>query len=63
MDRPDISFETCQLSTKIKNATIHDHQANRIIHNIQQQPSVILFPSMDLTTFNLQHMQTLATTL
>ena len=54
ISRPDVDFDTCQLSTRIREATVSDLQhANKVIRQVQQNPTFILFPKLNLTETNL----------
>ena len=54
ISRPDVSFDTCQLSTRIRGAIVSDLQhANKVIRQVQQNLTFILFPKLNLTETNL----------
>lgn len=50
MSRPDLSFDVCQLSSLVKNATVSDMiYANKVIKRAQTEPLSLLVPSLDLS--------------
>ena len=49
MTRPEISFYTCQISTRIKNATVTDLlTTNKVIRFVKNNPGFIKFPKLDI---------------
>ena len=51
VSRPEISFEVCYLSGIMKNATVADLiAANKVITNVQNNPSYMTFPPLDLSS-------------
>ena len=54
MTRPEISFHICEISTKIKTATISDIVSlNKVIKFIKNTPSHIKIPSLDLDSLEI----------
>ena len=50
MSRPDLSFDVCQLSSLVKNATVSDMiYANKVFKRAQTEPLSLLVPSLDLS--------------
>lgn len=48
LTRPDIAFDVCELSTKVKNATTTDiKRANKIILKVKAEPVTICLPNVD----------------
>ena len=55
LSRPEISFEVCYLSGRMKNATIADLiAANKVITKVQNDPSYITFPPLDLDSLHIR---------
>ena len=49
ISRPDLSFDVCQLSTQVTQATIRDLvQANKVIKRAKEDHGKILYPSLNL---------------
>ena len=54
MTRPEITFHVCEISTKIKTATISDIiSLNKVIKFIKSAPSHIKIPSLDLDSLEM----------
>ena len=54
MSRPDISYHICEISTRVKNATIADmFTINKVIKSIKSTTSYITIPIMDLESLQL----------
>ena len=55
ISRPDISFDVCQASTRIKDATVADVLVvNKIVRKIKNEPSHVLFPCLDSSSVHLK---------
>ena len=55
ISRLDISFDVCQASTRIKDATVADVLVvNKIVRKIKNEPSHVLFPCLDLSSAHLK---------
>ena len=55
ISRPDISFDVCQASTRIEDATVADViVVNKIVRKIKNEPSHVLFPCLDLSSVHLK---------
>ena len=55
MSRPEISYHVCEISTRVKNATISEIQAiNKIIKYVKSTPSYITIPTLDLESLHLK---------
>ena len=49
MSRPEISFEICNVASKVKEATIRDAiQINKVITRVQSEETHVTFPPLDL---------------
>ena len=54
MSRPEISFYTCQLSTRVKDATVSDLlAAKKVIKFLKDNPGFLKFQSMDLSSLSV----------
>ena len=54
MTRPEISFEVCQISTRVKNATVADILSiNKVIKFVKSTPSSISIPKLDLKSLSI----------
>ena len=55
MSRPEISYHVCEISTRVKNATISEiHAINKIIKYVKSIPSYITIPTLDLEFLHLK---------
>ena len=54
MTRPEISFEVCQISTRVNNATVADIlSVNKVIKFVKSTPSSISIPKLDLKSLSI----------
>ena len=54
ISRPDLSFDVCQLSTRISQATIRDLiDANKVIRRAKQDQYYVTFPPLNLQTLEI----------
>ena len=54
MTSPEISFEVCQVSTRVKNATVADIMSvNKVIKFVKSTPSPISIPKLDLKSLSI----------
>ena len=54
MTSPEISFEVCQVSTRVKNATVADIlSVNKVIKFVKSTPSPISIPKLDLKSLSI----------
>ena len=54
MSRPEISYNVCESSTKVKTATTSDiHSVNKVIKFIKTTPSHITIPPLDLESIQI----------
>ena len=54
MTRPEISFEVCQINTRVKNATVADIlSVNKVIKFVKSTPSSISIPKLDLKSLSI----------
>ena len=54
MTRPEISFEVCQVSTRVKNATVADILSiNKVIKFVKSTPSSISIPKLGLKSLSI----------
>ena len=55
MTRPEISFDTCEISTHIKDAKISDIiRVNKVIKFVKSTESYLRFPKLDLNSLSLK---------
>ena len=54
ISRPDISFDTCNFSTKVNDMKIRDViELNKVVKRVKNENNQILFPSLDPNTIQL----------
>ena len=54
ISRPDISFDTCNISTKVNNMKIRDViELNKVVKRVKNEKSQILLPTLDPKTIKL----------
>ena len=55
MSRPEISFEICNVASKVKEATIRDAiQINKVITRVQSAETHVTFPPLDLNSVRVK---------
>ena len=55
MSRPEISFEICNVASKVKEATICDAiQFNKVITRVQSTETHVTFPPLDLNSVRVK---------
>ena len=54
ISRPDISFDTCNISTKVNNMKVQDViELNKVVKCVKNEKNQILFPTLDPNTIKL----------
>ena len=54
MSRPDLSFDVCQLSSNVKQATVGDMlYANKVVKRAQMEPMSIAIPSLNMSNLHI----------
>ena len=52
---PELSFQVCQTSSKIKHATVADITSiNKVIYKVKKEQAYIHFPTLDLSSIHLR---------
>ena len=53
--RPDLSFDVCQFSTKVANATVADlFQLNKVVYRARKDSGTVVFPCLKMESFNIK---------